>query len=315
MRTATVFVLGLLMSAGAVRADLWYVHYENAEQALADEKWRKAVEELRQAIERKGDSGARVRSYGMKVVDYFPYLKLGIAYHHLGQESAALEAFDTEERLGVVQTVPKVRRELERYRQMVIDAQRKATTSARRKTEEIVEKSLAEARRLEGEGRFKDAMNALGPGLAAEPENRELTGLMASLGRKAVAEEQRQREARELAESLEKAKALLAQGEPEQAAGLLRQLLAAGPNEEAERLLERAQAAIVAAVAPQQGDNQRSREIAEALGRHGGSRRPGGSRMRSIAWRPPSPWIPTMPQRRSSCSSSSRRRKPPSRMP
>lgn len=264
MRTATVFVLGLLMSAGAVRADLWYVHYENAEQALADEKWRKAVEELRQAIERKGDSGARVRTYGMKVVDYFPYLKLGIAYHHLGQEAAALEAFDTEERLGVVQSVPKARRELERYRQLAVDAQRQAATSARRRTEEIVTKSLTEARRLEGEGRLQDAMNALGPGLAAEPENRELKDLMASLGAKAVAEEQRQREARALGESLERARTFLARGEPEQAAGLLRSLLAAGPNDEAERLLERAQAAIVATAA-QQGVNQRNRQIAEAL--------------------------------------------------
>src|SRR6185436_11568848 len=91
----------------------------------------------------------------------------------------------------------------------------------------------------------------------------------ASLGAKAVAEEQRQREAQALGESLEKAKALLAQGEPEQAAGLLRPLLAAGPNEEAERLLERAQAAIVASVAAQPGDNQgkqRNRQIEEALG-------------------------------------------------
>jgi hypothetical protein len=71
--------------------------------------WRTAVAELRQAIEREGDSGARVRSYGMKVVDYFPYLKLGIAYHQLGEESATLEAFDTEERLGVVQGSPEAR--------------------------------------------------------------------------------------------------------------------------------------------------------------------------------------------------------------
>ena len=273
MRIAAVLVLGLLLSAGALRADLWYVHYEKAEQALADEKWRKAVEELRQAIERKSDSGARVRTYGMKVVDYFPYLKLGIAYHHLGQESAALEAFDTEERLGVIQSVPKARRDLERYRQLAIDAQRQTAASsaatARRRTEEIVEKSLTEARRLEGEGRFQDAQNALGPGLAAEPENRELKDLMASLGAKAVAQEQRQREARALGESLEKARTLLAQGDPEQAAGLLRTLLAAGPNDEAQRLLDRAQAEIVAAAAPQhgnnQGANQRSRQIADAL--------------------------------------------------
>jgi len=195
LRIVILFALGLAGGAGALRADLWYVHYENAERALADEKWREAVKELRQAIERKGDSGVRVRSYGMKVVDYFPYLKLGIAYHHLGQESAALEAFDTEERLGVVQGAPAARRELERYRQMVIDAQREVAGTARRRTEEIIEKSLADARRLEGEGRLQDAMNALGPGLAADPEQRELKDLMARLSAKVVAEEEKRREA------------------------------------------------------------------------------------------------------------------------
>ncbi|MES1211832.1 MAG: hypothetical protein ABUL63_05815, partial [Acidobacteriota bacterium] len=189
------------------------------------------------------------------------------------QEAAALEAFDTEERLGVIQTEPKARRELERYRQLAVDAQRQATASsaasARQRTEEIVTKSLTEARRLEAEGKFQDAQNALGPGLAADPDNRELKDLMASLGAKAVAQEQRQREARALRENLDKARTLLAQGDAEQAAGLLRSILAAGPNDEAERLLDRAQAEIVAAAAPlngnNQGTNQRNRQIADAL--------------------------------------------------
>lgn len=193
LRIVLAFVLGLAGGGGAVRADLWYVHYENAERALAAEKWREAVKELRQAIERKGDSGARVRSYGMRVVDYFPYLKLGIAYHHLGQEEAALEAFDTEERLGVALGVPAARRELERYRQLAIDAGRQAERADRRNSEEIVAKSLTEARRLEGEGRLQEAMNALGPGLAVDPQQRELVDLMAQLSERAVAEEERRR--------------------------------------------------------------------------------------------------------------------------
>ena len=52
----------------------------------------RAIEELQQALERKGDSGARVRWYGMKVYPYFPYFKLGIAYYNLGQFEAALQA-------------------------------------------------------------------------------------------------------------------------------------------------------------------------------------------------------------------------------
>jgi tetratricopeptide (TPR) repeat protein len=266
-RIAAALVVGLLLAAGELRADRWYVHYENAERALADEQWRTAVAELRQALERKGDSGSRVRSYGMKVVDYFPYLKLGIAYHHLGQEAAALEAFDTEERLGVVQKAPEARRELERYRQLATQQealQQQAPAETRRRSEEIVRDSLAEARRLEGQGRLQEAMNALAPGLAADPAHGESVKLMESLRARVVAEERRQREADALRGSLEKARADLAQGEPETAAGLLRSLLAAGPNEEAERLLERAQAAIVAA----QGGKERidrSERIEEAL--------------------------------------------------
>ena len=270
---AAVLASALFLGAGELRADLWYVHYENAERALAAQEWRTAVEQLREALERKGDSGVRVRSYGMKVVDYFPYLKLGIAYHHLGQESAALEAFETEERLGVVQNAPEARRELERYRKLVADAQQQEAGIARRRTEEVVQNSLAEAQRLEGQGRLQEAMNALAPGLAAAPDHRESVDLMASLRTRVVAEEQRRREAEALRENLEKARGHLSRGEAEQAASLLRQILAAGPNEEASRLLERAQAAIVASVAAQapappgtrQETDQRPRQIAEAL--------------------------------------------------
>lgn len=266
VRITIAFALALVLSAGELRADRWYVHYENAERALQAEQWRVAVEELRQALERKGDSGTRVRSYGMKVVDYFPYLKLGIAYHHLGQEAAALEAFETEERLGVVQNTPEARRELERYRNLIAEAQQQASDSARRRTEQTIQGSLAEARRLDGQGRLREAMNALAPALAADPQHAASVDLMASLRTRVVAEERRQREAMALRESLDQAKGHLARGEAEQAASLLRQILAAGPNEEAARLLERAQAAIVASVpAPQQGGNQRSRQIAEAL--------------------------------------------------
>ncbi len=259
---------GLLLSASAAWADLWYVHYENAERALAQGRWREAVGQLNQALERKADSGLRVRSYGMKVVDYFPYLKLGIAYHQLGEEKAALEAFDTEERLGVVKGSPEAGRELARYRQLAQAArpapapEAPSAQAARDRTEEGVRSSLAEARRLEEEGKVDEAMKALAPALAVEPQPREAADLMARLSARAVAEEQARREAATLRTRLEQAKGLLAQGDAPGAASLLRQLLAAGPNEEARRLLESAQAAIVASVAAR----ERSGRIAEALG-------------------------------------------------
>ncbi len=192
IRVAVLLAFGLA-AAGEARADLWYVHYENAEHALKKQQWRTAVSELRQAIKRKGDSGARVRSYGMKVVDYFPYLKLGIAYHHLGEEAAALEAFDTEERLGVVQSSREGRGELAKYRQLAVQAQQQKASTANRRTEEIVQNSLAEALRLDGQGRQREAMNALAPGLAVDPQHRELVDLMASLRSRVVAQELKDR--------------------------------------------------------------------------------------------------------------------------
>lgn len=186
-----VWACGLFAGAGALRADRWYVHYENAERALQEKRWEAAVAELQQALERKGDSGFRVRSYGMKVVDYFPYLRLGIAYHQLGQEAAALAAFDTEERLGAVQKSPAARAELARYRQLASESQRRPPSESR--PVEIARDSVEAAKRLESEGKIQEAMEALAPALAVAPQQTEPAELMASLGARAVADEQRLR--------------------------------------------------------------------------------------------------------------------------
>ncbi|MDY7093885.1 MAG: AAA family ATPase, partial [Acidobacteriota bacterium] len=253
----SVLVVGGLPAS----ADRWYEHYEKAERALQGERWREAVEELQEALERRGDSGSRVRTYGMNVVDYFPYLKLGIAYHELGQDDAALEAFDTEERLGVVTESPAALAQLRDYRQRVEQAQQAAAEEARRRTEEVVAQSLEDARSLQREGRLEEAMKALGPGLAVAPDHPEASELMATLRSDLVAQEEAQRQARETAGNLQAARRLLADGDAQGAARLLRQVLAVGPSPEAEELLEQAQATLVASVAAE----RRQRQIAEAL--------------------------------------------------
>ena len=70
----------------------------------------------------------------MKVVAYFPYLKLGIAYYHLGQIEAALQAFQTEEQLGAIQSSASDLAELERYRSLALDA-RSASGGGRGRTD------------------------------------------------------------------------------------------------------------------------------------------------------------------------------------
>jgi tetratricopeptide (TPR) repeat protein len=159
---AAVLILSILVTAPPAFADYWYEHYARAETALENDNWSRAIEELQQALERKGDSGARVRSYGMKVVAYFPYLKLGIAYYHLEQLDAALQAFQTEEQLGAVQASESDFAELERYRSLTVEARAEAAAAEDDRIAQIVRESLRTAEILGRQGRLPEAMKALG---------------------------------------------------------------------------------------------------------------------------------------------------------
>jgi hypothetical protein len=259
--TAALVALALVAGTRPLHADRWYVHYENAERALAAERWREAVQQLLQAIERKGDSGLRVRSYGMRVVDYFPYLRLGIAYHHLGQHGAALEAFDTEERLGVVRGSAAALGELERYRQLALASREDGAADAAQHGREVLAEGLRRARELDGRGAIDEAMTALAPALAVAPDDAEAVALMASLRERVVARDRAREAERHAAAALVAARRELAAGHPEQAASLLREVLAARPSEEARRLLAEAQDAIAASVE----SGRRAQRTAEAL--------------------------------------------------
>ncbi|MGB5176420.1 MAG: hypothetical protein WBQ30_16915, partial [Thermoanaerobaculia bacterium] len=164
-RNATAFRVFLvlnLMAVGPLFADLWYQHYQKAEEALKAERWDEAVVELNQAIQRRGDSGARVRTYGMRTTDYFPYLKLGIAYLALGQEEAALQAFDTEERLGAIEGSENAFQELETLRERAAQMLESRRAEDQDRIQQILAESLREARELQAEARVGEAMTALG---------------------------------------------------------------------------------------------------------------------------------------------------------
>ncbi len=184
----------LLMFVPAA-ADPWYEHYANAELALENQDWTLAVQEINEALKRKGDSGARVRSYGMNVTSYFPYLRLGIAYYHLGQLEAATQAFDTEARLGAIENSESATQDLLRYRALLQDAQAQAAAAEQGRIREIVGQSLEEANDLAAGGKLLEAMSALDRGLAVAPDDTDATALMSELRQRfAEQEDERQRE-------------------------------------------------------------------------------------------------------------------------
>ena len=261
---AAVLICAILTAAPAVWADYWYEHYARAETALENSDWSGAIEELQQALERKGDSGARVRSYGMKVVAYFPYLKLGIAYFHLGQIEAALQAFQTEEQLGAVQASASDLAVLEQYRGLALEARAHAATVEAERIAQIVRESLRDADILERQGRLPEAMEALGEGLAVDSENPDAVAKMEALRTEVVRRERESRDSTRVAELVGDGRSLLEEGNYAEASSHFRQALEIRPSSEARQLFERARAGLVAEL--QAEDDAEARQAAVASG-------------------------------------------------
>ena len=260
----TVLVGLFFAAASTAWADYWYEHYARAETALENGNWDRAIEELQQALERKGDSGARVRSYGMKVVAYFPYFKLGIAYYHLGQFEAALQAFQTEQQLGAIEASESDDAELRRYRNLALNAMLAAARAAEERIEQIVRESLRDAEILERQGRLPEAMEALGKGLAVDPENPEAIAKMDELRKEVVRLERESADAERVRDLVNRGRSLLAREDYAEAASLFQQALEIRTSPEIQALFDRARAGLRSELQAEEDDE--ARRQATALG-------------------------------------------------
>jgi len=227
-------------------ADPWYEHYSDAEQALDDQNWTQAVAEINEALARKGDSGARVRSYGMNVISYFPYFKLGVAYYHLGQFDAALQAFETETRLGAIAQSDIDNANLERYRALANEARTTAATEAAARIRQIVERGLSDALALEAQGLLVEAMAALDQALAVAPDDADARAAMARLRQQVADQELGQERDQRVSRLVEDGRRLIRNGQFSEASSVIRQALFLEPSPEIEQLLEDAQRGLLA---------------------------------------------------------------------
>jgi tetratricopeptide (TPR) repeat protein len=255
----------MVLIAHPTLADPWYEHYSNAEQALGNEEWTLAVQEINEALEKKGDSGARVRSYGMNVTSYFPYLKLGIAYYHLGQLDAALQAFETEARLGAIAQSDTANADLEHYQTLVQEARVTAAAEEQQRIRQIVEQRLDDTRTLEDRGLLGEAMAALDQALAVAPDDAEALTAMSRL-RPRFAEWEREQELdQRVSKLVTDGRAFLRERQYSEASSVFRQALFLRPDSEVQELLAAAQRSLLGELEVGRGPEDQRTAIAAGL--------------------------------------------------
>ena len=242
-----IVVLGAgvwLVAVHQAAAQPWYERYQEAEEALEGEDWTAAAAAITAALEQRADSGTRVRTYGMRFIEYLPYLKLGIAYYHLDEPDAALQAFDTEERLGAVADSPAARAELTRYRGLAEAAVGERLAAEGERVAEIVARSLDEARSQEALDDIDGALAALGRALAVDPDNALATSAVERLQLETAARDAARQLDQRVEELLTRGRQLLGEDRSLEAMRYLRQAYMLQPRPDIQLLVESADAAI-----------------------------------------------------------------------
>lgn len=242
-RWGLLIVLTVAVSAtvSTVSADQWYEHYTRAEKALMDADHATAIAELNQAIERRGDSGARVRTYGMRVIDYFPYLKLGIAYFSAGEYEAALRAFDTEEQIGSVQDSETALNELGRFRARASEALTRQRDEQRRTVEDLIEENLTQALDHQRSGRLDEALAAVDRALALEADNTDAVAIAEALREEIVRRDNDRSRRERVAQLISEGEQLRVDGHLAEAAARFRRAVDLDPESAAGPLLAEVQ--------------------------------------------------------------------------
>ncbi len=251
-RSRHVRLLSLLLVmfafASPVLADRWYEHYERASEAEKDGDWETVIEEINSALEKKADSSARARTYGMNFTSYFPYYKLGIAYYELGQLDAALQALETEEHWGEIERSQRDNDELMRIRALIHEARQKAAAEEQGRIDSIVDTRLAEAARLNRVGDLEAAIQAVGEALAVAPDHPDAKLALKEL-QTALAKMESDREVQARVDGLvEDARSMLTAGRFGDAAALLDQAMGLAPNDDIAALREQARERVRAEV-------------------------------------------------------------------
>jgi TolB-like protein len=75
-----VCFVGVFLFSFPVYAARWYEYYLDAQAAVKEQDWEAAIELFKKAIEKDSKPEKGKRAYGMRRIDYYPYLEMGKVY-------------------------------------------------------------------------------------------------------------------------------------------------------------------------------------------------------------------------------------------
>ena len=97
----TFCILSTVLVTPPAFAARWYEYYLDAEKAAESEAWVTVIKNLKQSIKKEPKPERKKRAYGMRRIDYYPYLKLGFAYLALGSIEDARLVCEKSKKYGV----------------------------------------------------------------------------------------------------------------------------------------------------------------------------------------------------------------------
>lgn len=99
---AWITALVLILAASPQGSDQpWHTHYERGVALVEEGDGAAATVELEKALAARPEPGLRLRTYGLRYVDYLPHLYLAIALHMDGNTARARQELAAADRAGV----------------------------------------------------------------------------------------------------------------------------------------------------------------------------------------------------------------------
>ena len=124
MKLRLVFVVAVMLPLVAAARSPWHIPYDAALSAIDDGRPGEAQQLLEEAIALRPDPGLRLHTYGMRYVDYLPYLHLAVAAQMMGDWTSGQEYLATSDRYGVAARSTAGRELLEAYRVLLRQPER-----------------------------------------------------------------------------------------------------------------------------------------------------------------------------------------------